>query len=642
MAHASGGPKSRTTRSGKRFRANAPLHGPQQEVLLATPESDRAAEVADTPEIIRRSPRRSIRQRPTCSDFGPFRRQVFGDDYHFCAECDKWDDLTPDAKLRISRSSRRFGCKADHKSCFHPTQLKKKNSRMLAFEKKVAAEDEKSSGYASDADSDLESEDSDSDLESEDSDSDTEEVESPYNLSGLLTASRAVPEATKAQAEIAELRSHIATLEETNDKLRKSNKYLRKRQRDYFEGNDDDSNKRPSSKIAAAVLDALDGVSYRFRRHKMARVGKRFVEAVWNYNGGALQSSVMECARVHYRDSIFTPFCTLKGMDLKGSDLSYSGIDVIHEVESGGEKYFRGTMPSPAAIKRQAAKIEWFARSKFPFKLRKTKQGEAIRFHHGKLLKGLVKAFHLEEAGKSRSLSIGFSIDGASWTKNMDVTIAGFRITDRAARDPLTKQLILHDSLNLKAQSRTLCIPAEIVSGKETKESFEESFIKFFKFMENIGHPGTLPEELSCFKCFDTMVCCDLSAGWKGLGKGGAAKQYARSCTCCGILSDLLSTPNATPCSRWCQDRLASDPNWQCYHKPIATPEQLAYMQTEVNELQAELEQDLEKVKEGTKMVLDDVDMEQPMQNSRRNPLSIHFVPETRLEKNQFSHLEHQ
>jgi hypothetical protein len=63
----------------------------------------------------------------------------------------------------------------------------------------------KSSGYASDADSDLESEDSDSDLESEDSDSDTEEVESPYNLSGLLTASRAVPEATKAQAEIAEL-----------------------------------------------------------------------------------------------------------------------------------------------------------------------------------------------------------------------------------------------------------------------------------------------------------------------------------------------------------------------------------------------------------------------------------------------------
>jgi hypothetical protein len=86
---------------------------------------------------------------------------------------------------------------------------------MLAFEKKVAAKDENSSGYANDGDTDLESEDSDSDLESEDSDSDTEEVESPYNLSGLLTASRAVPEATKAQAEIAELRSHIATLEET-------------------------------------------------------------------------------------------------------------------------------------------------------------------------------------------------------------------------------------------------------------------------------------------------------------------------------------------------------------------------------------------------------------------------------------------
>lgn len=33
------------------------------------------------------------------------------------------------------------------------------------------------------------------------------------------------------------------------------------------------------------------------------------------------------------------------------------------------------------------------------------------------------------------------------------------------------------------------------------------------------------------------------------------------------------------------------------------------------------------------------MDMAQPTQYSRRNPLSIHFVPETRLEKNQFSHL---
>jgi hypothetical protein len=61
-----------------------------------------------------------------------------------------------------------------------------------------------------------------------------------------------------------------------------------------------------------------------------------------------------------------------------------------------------------------------------------------------------------------------------------------------------------------------------------------------------------LPEELKDYKHFLTMVMCDLSAGWKGLGYGRAVKQFELSCTCCDCKSDFLAIPNSTKCSRCC------------------------------------------------------------------------------------------
>jgi hypothetical protein len=61
--------------------------------------------------------------------------------------------------------------------------------------------------------------------------------------------------------------------------------------------------------------------------------------------------------------------------------------------------------------------------------------------------------------------------------------------------------------------------------------SFQEKFMEFFDFMDSLGTVETLPEELNDYKHFLTIVMCDLSTGWKGLGYGGAGKQFELSCS---------------------------------------------------------------------------------------------------------------
>jgi len=54
----------------------------------------------------------------------------------------------------------------------------------------------------------------------------------------------------------------------------------------------------------------------------------------------------------------------------------------------------------------------------------------------------------------------------------------------------------------------------------------------------------------------------DLSATWKGLGRGGAAKVNKCPCHCCSILSDNLVCPNDTLCQKW----YSNNNTCSCYH----------------------------------------------------------------------------
>jgi hypothetical protein len=58
-----------------------------------------------------------------------------------------------------------------------------------------------------------------------------------------------------------------------------------------------------------------------------------------------------------------------------------------------------------------------------------------------------------------------------------------------------------------------------------TKEPFAD-FGLLFKSLDSLSEEATLPTELTGFLPFSCMTNCDLSAQWKGLCKGAAAKVH--------------------------------------------------------------------------------------------------------------------
>jgi hypothetical protein len=285
-----------------------------------------------------------------------------------------------------------------------------------------------------------------------------------------------------------------------------------------------------------------------------------------------------------------------------------------------------------------AAIVEWFARPYCPFSVKVTTKGESIEFNYAtKAMQCIAKAFYLDEIGKVRSLSIASSIDGASLSKNLSIIAGGVKITDLAARCPLTKRPLLDNPATMSAQSRNLCIPLKIMMGRETRETFTE-FGALFKFLDDLSNTTTMPREMEGFKAFSCMTNCDLSAQWKGLCKGGAAKVHTLPCTGCATESNNLATPNDVECIRWCYEH-SDDPDWMCFHKPMATPERVASMEVEVEELLSTLECALEEVQAESKMTRSDVEIDVPSQSSMCDPQSIHFCPTNDMQRQVLSRL---
>ena len=174
--------------------------------------------------------------------------------------------------------------------------------------------------------------------------------------------------------------------------------------------------------------------------------------------------------------------------------------------------------------------------------------------------------------------------------------------------------------------------------GRETKETFTE-FGPLFRFLDNLTEADTLPTEMTGYMPFSCMTNCDLSAQWKGLCKGGATKVHTLPCTGCATESDNLATPNSRLCMRWCYEQSAVDTEWICFHKPMATPEHVDTMQSEVAELISTLNGALEEIQAESKMVCHDVEVDNPLPSSRMDGASIHCTPINVLQRQSFSRL---
>ena len=217
-------------------------------------------------------------------------------------------------------------------------------------------------------------------------------------------------------------------------------------------------------------------------------------------------------------------------------------------------------------------------------------------------------------------------------------------MADRSMRCPLTGELLLGNTADSTAQSRSYVFPLFLMMGPETKESMKE-IEPMFKFMEACESDDPQINPMKKHYGLQAMTCganSDLSAGWKCLCRGGAAKVANLPCHCCALHKSKWAQPNSNEkmldCA-WCQEidtgnAEQPDARKKCYHHQMMTDESLAQGRVELEQLTAGLQGNLALIDEGSKMQLDDVETVTP--ESQRNPNSIHHAPETEAEKVQF------
>ena len=210
------------------------------------------------------------------------------------------------------------------------------------------------------------------------------------------------------------------------------------------------------------------------------------------------------------------------------------------------------------------------------------------------------RAFKLDKVAETRRVSIATSIDAAQLSKRHIHTTMGIKINDKEAICPFTDRPIFgydeNDSsqestlVHSLVQSRNCCFPVKIVLAKETKsiyKHFESVFKTFTTKNEALESSALLG---ASYKPLKTSIECDMSAQWKGLGRGGGMNnQLQYPCQCCAINDAHVVTPNAVHCNTWCKQYREDYPdehhNWQCFHLPMLTKEKLKVMEEELEDL---------------------------------------------------------
>jgi hypothetical protein len=589
------------------------------------------------------SKRRTRSGVPCCTDFGSLRHTLYNKPtplWLLCGQCDAWDQDKAIGKKNISQGSRTYKCIAGHTSWVFPTTpLATKGfkiDRPKTLEERICR---------------LDFEDSKEELE---------------DTGGTALVQPRVPLFDSSTCTIEELRSTLASTEVDNDRLRAGRVKDQRRIR-YLElalgrrrcdGVEDDSIKEPAAsqaddapcspavksgrknpqsqnarfqEEATRMLNKLVG-DFRWGND---RVGKELTTLLFEFSDAVCHNNIIKKAKHWLRHNVFTCYNILREMDQAGGTLGYEGIEIIRAAETKGVRYQMGSLiPSVAEFKRTAAKVEKLAHFLAPFILGLTAAGdkESIDFQpYWKIMGTVFRAYGLMGMGEAYSCLCVYSLDGAAITKNLGHVLGGFKVADPSAVCPLTGNRLLSDPMEMNAQSRSLCFPLKMIMGKETKETIQE-FKPMFKFMEQCESTDPLNNPMTINHAMPPLTCAansDLSAGWKCLCKGGAAKVALLPCHGCALHKDNWARPNTEDhklleCN-WCRELHSLNPEWKCYHHSMMTPDNLKNAEAELNHLMAGLSGSLERVDNESRLQLDDVEEATP--ESFANPTSIHYRP---------------
>jgi len=329
-------------------------------------------------------------------------------------------------------------------------------------------------------------------------------------------------------------------------------------------------------------------------------------------------AELYEQAVTFIRKNIFSPANILKAMDLAGGTLSMEAIEVLRSIEHQGRKWFKCLLPSSAAIKKVSVEVEFFAKRMCPFKHGVLQEGgEFVLWNPEQMIAMVLKGFGLEEQAKIRPVSINQAIDSANLSKNLGHTTFGCKVCDMGAYCPTTKRPLYGSADETSIQSRNNCFPFMIIMAKESKKIIQQMKPIIDKLKEISEH------EWLGFQPLKLGFNADMSAVWKLLGVGGAAKVHEYPCHCCTVRSADLTKPNAVHCARWCKDDIHP-----CYHQPFLSNENLTTIEESYNELKTTMEEQQPAYEELCRLsiIRTDEDPRAPtVDTCMTDNLSIHF-----------------
>ena len=276
-----------------------------------------------------------------------------------------------------------------------------------------------------------------------------------------------------------------------------------------------------------------------------------------------------------------------------------------------------------------ASNVELYASKIVPFEHGVLEGGgEFIQWDVDSMMQAVVEGFQLSDSWKQRSVELNLAIDGAQLSKRVNHVTCGIKVIDKAAVSPFTGQPIFASANEATLQSRHLCFPLMIITKRETKEIYPV-FKGVFDRIDRYGNEREVQSLLGDgVKPLKVAMNGDMSAHWKLLGVGGAAKRDKRPCHCCAIQSEDLHLQNPDLCNRWCMQLHSERPGWKCYHQKMFTDESIAEMEqqaTKVAGVIASLIPDMDRLLANSKIKTDE-DPRAPLnQTSLSDIQSIHF-----------------
>jgi len=416
--------------------------------------------------------------------------------------------------------------------------------------------------------------------------------------------------------------------------------------------------------LITSIQTGIDNAVQSTRLRKIDKIDGIIADAVWSddFRGGGVKEALMDRARDWIRKEVFPPWKVLKAMDASGGKMNYEGLELLRCVETQHQRYFRKSLlPCTADCKRVAAIVEYAANTMFPLVQSTTASGaECITLDPKMVLLYLLDVFGILEMASERSVDVGLAIDAANLSKYLHHTTTGIKVTDYAARDPNTGLPLLSAELKgdgLRAQSSSLCFPIMMIMEGETHESLKE-FQDIYTFFDRLTIKDQ--QEIPDIQPVRLTTEGDMSVGWKGLKRGGAAKVHTNPCHCCAVRSENLARPNAIKCSRWCTPFLLEDvvdtaatrdedaeetaeevaatkDELLCFHHDLVDECRLREVGEQIESLEEALAAQLSEIDNKTKINRDSNVSVLEHSGEAKNPRSIHFEPETTSERQQYS-----